>query len=81
MRSSSALTSLTTMLRGRRKDWHDEAFEEIANRLGESMAALVALPDKYGHRRDAARLVAVIVFVGLAIFLAVPHFSLHRVHL
>jgi len=71
----------TNALRHRPDDRHDEAFKEIADRLGEPMTALVAPPDEYGYRADAPRLVAVIVFVELAIFLAVPRFSLHRVRL
>ena len=71
----------TDALRGRHDDQHDEVFKETTDRLGESTAALVVPPNEYGHRTDAPRLVAVIVFLELAIFLAVPRFSLHRVRL
>ena len=71
----------TDALCGQRDDWHDEAFKETADHLGEPVAALVVPPDEYGHCSNAARLVAVIVFVELAIFLAVPRFSLYCVQL
>ena len=43
-------------------EWHDEMFEQAADRLGEPVSTLVALSDEDGH---PAGLVEVIVSVAL----------------